>query len=94
LQSMTFTNLVPQLTGLSNDLIVTTPPNPVAVRVRGNKATLSKLTADNVHVQADLSSFTAPGEAVDVPLKVILPSGVDLIEVSPAVTDLILEKKP
>ena len=94
LQTMTFPSLQPQIVGLIPGLEVTIPPAPVAVRIRGTRQALAGLEADKVHVEADLTNFNGPGEAVDVPIRVLLPPGVDLVEVMPAVINLILEKKP
>jgi len=43
---------------------------------------------------ADLAGSTVPGEIPEVELKALLPEGVELVDLSPAVVSVLLEAKP
>jgi YbbR domain-containing protein len=72
---------------------------PVRVRLRGTQAALDSLARDasgqpTASVVADLSASNVPGEIPAVELKAVLPDGVELVDLSPAVLSVQLEAKP
>ncbi len=76
--SLTNTSVLEGARGLS---VYSGYGNTVDVTVVGQQSVLSKLTAEDIRVTADLSSVTEAGSS-EVPVKVELPSGVSLISVS------------
>jgi YbbR domain-containing protein len=99
LASLVLENVVPGAVNLNSSLKLQSPLPPVRVRLRGTPAALAALAKDaagapTVAVLADLTGYTVPGEVPDVELKAILPDGVQLVELSPALVPVFLEAKP
>lgn len=99
LASLVLENVVPGAINLNSALKLQSPLPPVRVRLRGTQASLAELSKDangapTAVVYADLSGLAVPGEIPAVELKAILPDGVELVDLSPAVVPVFLEAKP
>ena len=99
LASLVLANVVPEVVNLTPGLVVQGTLPSVRVRLRGTSEALQSLPKDatgspTVAVVADLSGLSLPGEVNDIQLKMILPDGVELVDLSPAVVSLILGAKP
>lgn len=99
LASLVLENVVPGVINLNSGLKLQSPLPPVRVRLRGTQASLQALAKDGngaptAVIVADLSGSTVPGEIPSVELKALLPEGVELVDLSPAVVSVFLEGKP
>lgn len=99
LASLLLDHVAPEVTNLAPDLKLHSPLPTVRVRLRGTPAALQALGKDaagapTAVIVADLSGSTVPGEIPDVELKAVLPEGVELVDLSPAVVSVLLEAKP
>ena len=99
LASLVLENVVPGAMNLNSSLVLQSPLPPVRVRLRGTQEALQNLAKDTngaptVVITADLTAYTLPGEIPAVELKAILPEGVELVELSPALVPVFLEAKP
>lgn len=99
LESLVIDNVAASAVNLNSALRLQSPLPPVRVRLRGTPQALQALTKDaagspTVVIYADLTGYTIPGEAPGVELKAVLPEGVELVDLSPAVVALSLEAKP
>ena len=99
LASLVLENVVPTAMNLNSGLRLQSPLPPVRVRLRGTEVALRSLAKDangapTVGIVADLSSSMVPGEIPMVELKAMLPEGVELVDLSPAVVSVFLEAKP
>jgi|GEM_PF-1025936 len=99
LASLVLENVQPQIVNLTPGLVLKSPLPSVKVRLRGTREALQKLNKDalgapTLPVTADLSGITTPGNVPEIPLNVHLPDGVELVELTPAVVNLILVAPP
>lgn len=99
LASLVLESVVPVPENLNSSLKLQNPLPPVRVRLRGTTSALATLPKDasgqpSAMIVADLSGSSVPGEVPDVELKALLPEGVELVELSPAVVSVFLEAKP
>jgi len=99
LASLVLENVVPEAVNLSPGLKLQSPLPSVRVRLRGTQAALRTLGKDGsgaatAVIVADLAGSTVPGEIPEVELKALLPEGVELVDLSPAVVSVLLEAKP
>jgi len=99
LASLVLENVVPSAVNLNSGLVLQSPLPPVRVRLRGTPEALAALNTDangapTAVLVADLTGYTLPGEIPAVSLKSILPDGVELVDLSPAVVSVFLEAKP
>lgn len=99
LASLVLEAVVPEVANLGPGLKLQNPLPPVRLRLRGTAAALSNLPKDSsgqptAEVVADLAGSSVPGEVPEVELKAVLPEGVELVELSPAVVQVLLEAKP
>ncbi len=96
LASLVLETVVPGTVNLNSNLVLRSPLPPVRVRLRGTAQALESLVKDSngdptVAVVADLTGYTIPGEIPALELKVVLPEGIELVDLSPAVVSLFLE---
>ncbi len=99
LASLVLDSIVPETLNIAPGLVLKTPLQPVRVRLRGTSSALQSLPKDSAGaptatIVADLTGYTAPGEIPNVELKAVLPDGVELVDLSPAVVPVFLEAKP
>jgi len=99
LASLVLDNVVPEIVNLSPGLKLQSPLPGVRVKLRGSQAALQGLGKDpsgeqTAVIVADLSGSSVPGEIPAVELKAVLPEGVELVDLSPAVVSVLLEAKP
>lgn len=99
LANLVLDNVTPSILSLNPLYQLKTPLPKVRVRLRGADQALQKLPRDlngapTVALFADLSTISGPGTPTDVELKAVLPDGVELVELSPAVVSVELEVKP
>jgi hypothetical protein len=99
LASLVLDSVVPEPVNLNPGLVLKSPLGPVRVRVRGTSAALQNLAkgatgAPTVLLVADLKPYTVAGEVSDLELKALLPEGVELVDLSPAMVSVMLEAKP
>lgn len=99
LASLVLEQVVPSAVNLNSGLKLQSPIPVVRVRVRGTSQALQSLAKDDdgtptVVIFADLTAYTVPGEVPAVELKAVLPEGVELVDLSPAVVPVFLESKP
>jgi hypothetical protein len=99
LASLVLGNVTPEAVNLASTLTLQKPLPPVRVRLRGTSQALGSLSKDatgapTLIIVADLTGYTAPGEVPAVELKAVVPDGVELVDLSPAVVPVFLEAKP
>ncbi len=99
LASLVLASVSPEIVNLAPTLSVQGTLPSVRVRLRGTSQALESLAKDTtgsptVAVLADLTGIATPGEVTDLPLKTVLPEGVELVDLSPAVVSLFLAAKP
>lgn len=99
LASLVLESVVPSAINLNSSLSLQSPLPPVRVRLRGTTEALQALPRDGngsptAVIVADLTSYTSPGEVAPVSFKAVLPDGVELVDLSPAVVSIVLEAKP
>ncbi len=99
LASLVLDAVVPEAVNLNPGLVLKGSLGPVRVRVRGTSAALQNLVKDStgaptVVLVADLKPYTVAGEVTDLELRAVLPEGVELVDLSPALISVMLEAKP
>lgn len=99
LASLVLESVIPGALNLNSGLKLQSPLPPVRVRLRGTPEALRALAQDSngaptAVVVADLGGYTLPGSIPSLELKALLPDGVELVDLSPAVVSVSLEAKP
>jgi len=92
-------SVIPGAVNLSSTLKLQTPLPAVRVKLRGSAQALKTLAKDSrgvptVVLFADFTGYTVPGEVPALELKAVLPEGVEIVEMSPAVVSVSLEAHP
>jgi hypothetical protein len=99
LASLVIPSVAPGAVNVSPALKLQNPLPSVRVRLRGRPEALQMLTKDatgapTVVIFGDFTGYSLPGEVPALELKAVLPEGVELVDLSPAVVSVSLEARP